>query len=132
MYAAMPQCVKIILGGSHDNGYAHLLSKLQTDGVDPGKVMLLQGTAMAAELDRFATSTFPRVKFGTLFAETKLESGKTLKYVQVAADGVLQIPRKSTSPKAVVVASPTSPTPRKNRTQPDHGTLSFSLLIDVP
>src|SRR5216110_528216 len=103
MYAAMLQCVRIILGGCHDNGYAHLLSKLETENVLPGKVMLLQCHPFAAGLDRFSPSTFPRVRFGDLFMETKLESGKTMKYAQVAADGVLQVARKSTSTKAAVV-----------------------------
>jgi hypothetical protein len=120
MYSVMPQCDAIILGGSHDNGYAHLLSKLETANVVPGKVKLLQGPSFAAELDRFGTTTFPRVKFGTLFNETKLESRKTLKYAQVAADGVLPMsPKKSApSPKAVV---PAPPNPRK-LAQPDYGT----------
>jgi hypothetical protein len=131
----MPQCDGIILGGSHDNGYAHLLSKLETANVVPGKVRLLQGPSFAAELDRFGTTTFPRVKFGTLFMETKLESRKTLKYTQVAADGVLPMaPRKSVpSPKATTVVVPAPPNPRK-LAQPDYGTMppAFWLMqVDV-
>ena len=116
MYAAMPQCVRIILGGCHDNGYAHLLSKLETENVLPRKVMLLQSHSFATELDRFRPSTFPRVRFEDLFMETKLESGKTMKYAQVAKDGVLQVARKSTSPKATAVVEVS-----RKKTEPDYG-----------
>ena len=125
MYAAMLQCVRIILGGCHDNGYAHLLSKLETENVLPGKVMLLQCHSFAAGLDRFSPSTFPRVRFGDLYMETKLESGKTMKYAQVAADGVLQVARKSTSPKATAVVEVS-----RKKTEPDYG-ISLRILIDV-
>jgi len=99
MYASMPQCAKIILGASHDNGYARVLSQLETENVVPGKIMLLKGPPFAAELDLLATSTFPRLEFGDLFMATKLESAKNLNHVQlVALDGVLQLPRKTASP----------------------------------
>jgi hypothetical protein len=93
----MPQCIKIVIGGSHDNGYARLLSKLETGNVVPGKVMLLEGPPFAAELQRVNATTFPRVKFGNLFSETKLEHGKNMKYSQVAADGLLKLSPKLTS-----------------------------------
>jgi hypothetical protein len=80
-YASMPQCAKIILGGSHDNGYARVLSQLEAENVVPGKVMLLKGPPFAAELDSLTTSTFPRLEFGGLFMTTKLEPGKSLNYV---------------------------------------------------
>jgi hypothetical protein len=94
----MPQCAKIILGGSHDNGYARVLSQLEAENVVPGKVMLLKGPPFAAELDLLTSSTFPRLEFGDLFMAKKLESGKGLNYVQVALDGVLQLPHKPASP----------------------------------
>jgi hypothetical protein len=87
MYAVMPLCENIILGGSHDNGYARILSKLETTNISPGKVILLQGPSLAPEIERFDTFLFPRVKFRDLFLEKKLDSGK--KYSQVAADGIL-------------------------------------------
>jgi hypothetical protein len=123
MYAGMPQCYKIILGASHDNGYARILSKLETDNVIPGKVMLLEGQAFAAEIERFGTSVFPRVKFGNLFMEGKIESGK--KYAQVAADGVLPMTRKTTSPTQ---ASPTIP---YKGGEPDLGISFFIVLISA-
>jgi hypothetical protein len=92
----MPQCDHIILGASHDNGYIRILSKLETANVSPGKVILLQGPSFATELERFDTVLFPRVKFGDLFMDKKLEVGK--KYSQIAADGFSPISRKTASP----------------------------------
>jgi hypothetical protein len=106
MYAPMPQCIKIIIGGSHDNGYARLLSKLETGNVVPGKVMLLEGRPFATELQRVNATTFPRIKFGNLFLETKLEPGKNMKYSQVAAtDGLLKVSPKLTcaTPRSTAV-----------------------------
>ena len=125
MYAAMPQCVRIILGGCHDNGYAHLLSKLETENVLSRKVMLLQSHLFATELDRFHPSIFLRVRLEDLFMETKLKSRKTMKYTQVAKDGVLQVARKSTSPKATAVVEVS-----RKKTEPDYG-ISLWILIDV-
>jgi hypothetical protein len=102
MYAVQPQCENLILGVTHDNGYALLLSKLEAEGVKPGKVILLQGAGFAPELDRFDSSLFPRVRFGELFMEKKLEVGK--KYSQVAAaDNISPVLRKSISPKPAPV-----------------------------
>jgi hypothetical protein len=100
MFASWPQCIKIILGGSHDNGYSRALSKLVTDNIVPGKVALLQGPPFAIELAHLSTSIFPRVRFGDLFMTTKLESAmeKSATYVQVASNGVLPMPRKASSP----------------------------------
>jgi hypothetical protein len=121
MYAAMPQCSNIILGASHDNGYARVLSTLETENVAPGKVVLLEGQAFAAELQRFSLSTFPRAKFENLFMEKKIDAGK--KYAQVAADGVLPMTRKA--PASPPKASPVVP---KKLVEPDP--CNFSLCID--
>jgi hypothetical protein len=96
MYAAMPQCQNIILGGSHDNGYARVLSNLETANISPGKVILLQGPTLAPELERFDSFLFPRIKFRDLFMERTLDAGK--RYAQVAADGILHALRKPPSP----------------------------------
>jgi hypothetical protein len=97
MYTVMPQCQNLILGGSHDNGYARILSKLETENIQPGKVVLLQGPSFAPELERFDTMLFPRIRnSGELFMVQKLEIGK--RYSQVAADGVLPMQRKALSP----------------------------------
>ena len=114
MYAAMPQCCNIILGASHDNGYARILSKLETENVAPGKVMLLEGTAFAAELERFDTLSFPHIKFGELFMERKIDPGK--KYAQVAADGVLPMTRKPASPPQL---SPSLPVLHYKNVEPE-------------
>jgi hypothetical protein len=100
MFASWPQCAKIILGGSHDNGYSRILSKLVTDNILPKKVALLQGPPFAAELAQLSTSIFPRLRFGDLFMTTKLESAteKSTSYVQIASNGVLQMSRKTSSP----------------------------------
>lgn len=102
-YVAMPQCQNIILGASHDNSYARLLSKLETDNIAPGKVILLQGPSFAPELERFDTKLFPRMKFGELFLDRKLDLAK--KYAQVAADGVLPMIRKTASPPSPSAAT---------------------------
>ena len=96
MYAVQPQCENLILGASHDNGYARILSKLETDGVIHGKAILLQGASFAPELNRFDSSLFPKVRFGELFMDKKLDGGK--KYSQVAADNFSPMMRKSISP----------------------------------
>ena len=96
MYATMPQCQNIILGGSHDNGYVRILSNLESMNISPGKVILLQGPTFAPDLERFDSFLFPRIKFKDLFMERKLDAGK--RYAQVAADGILPTMRKSASP----------------------------------
>jgi hypothetical protein len=103
MYSVMPQCENLILGASHDNGYARILSKLEAEDVQPGKVILLQGPSFSVELERFNTTLFPRVKFGELFMQ-KLETGK--RYSQVAADGVLPMQRKPMSPQKTPTVTP--------------------------
>jgi hypothetical protein len=92
MYANMPQCEHIILGGSQDTVYDRILSKLEANNILPGKVVLMQPTPLALELNGFESPLFPRLKPGDLFIDKKLESGK--KYAQVAADGILQMTRK--------------------------------------
>lgn len=96
MYVAMPQCQNIILGGIHDNGYAGILSRLESANISPGKVILLQGPTPAPELERFDAFIFPRLNFRELFMERKLDGGK--KYAQVAADSILPAMRKPSSP----------------------------------
>ena len=96
MYAAMPQCENIILGANYDNGYARILSKLETMNIMPGKVILLQGPGLAPELERIDTFLFPRIKFGELFMDKKLEG--TRKYAQVIVGGKSPARSKSTSP----------------------------------
>jgi hypothetical protein len=96
MYAVQPQCENLVLGTSHDNGSVRILSKLETDGIMPGKIILLQGATFAPELQRFDSGLFPRIRFGELFMDKKLDSAK--KYAQVAAEQPYQMARKSTSP----------------------------------
>jgi len=117
MYSNSVQCANIILGGSHDNGYARILSKLEAGNVEPGKVILLQGPTFAPELERFDSTLFPRVKFDGLFMERKIDPGQ--KYAQVAANGVLPMQRKSTSSTS---SPPKSPSVQPNRlVEPDLG-----------
>lgn len=104
MYANMPQCEHIILGGSQDIFYARILSKLDAANIAPGKVILLQAATSTFELSCFDSPLFPRIKLGDLFIEKKLESGK--KYAQVAADGILQMTRKPPSPTRTSPVSP--------------------------
>ena len=99
MFSELPNCLRIILGVSHDNGYARLLSKLEVENVMPGKVVLLEGPPFATELARFSTTSFPRIKFPNLFLERKLESLHEMKYAKVAADGILRIEDKPKSSK---------------------------------
>src|SRR5579859_3239165 len=96
MYAVQPQCQNLVLGTSHDNGSVRILSKLETDGIMPGKIILLQGATFAHELERFDSGLYPRIRFGELFMDKRLDSGK--KYAQVAAELPSQMARKSTSP----------------------------------
>jgi hypothetical protein len=96
MYAAMPQCQNVILGGSHDNGYPRILSTLETANIPPGKVILLQSPMLAPELERIDSFLFPRIKLRDIFLERRLDVGK--RYAQVAADGNLPTLSKSTTP----------------------------------
>jgi hypothetical protein len=116
MFSDLRNCVRIILGASHDNGYARLLRQLETDGVTTGKVVLLEGVPFAMELENLIGATFPRIKFPGVFVEQKfsaavVESGT--KYSTIAASGVLSMSDgKSKSPtlkSAVVVFKPVNP-----------------------
>ena len=100
----MPQCEHIMLGGSHEDGYARILSKLETTNIMPGKVVLLQGPSLAPELERFDTFLFPRLKFRELFMERKLESGK--RYAQVAAETSSPTRNMSRSPPILSSTTP--------------------------
>lgn len=114
MYAVMPQCENIILGGSQDNGYVRILSRLETSNIIPGKVILLQGPSLAPELERFDTFVFPRVKFRELFMEKKLDPGKknTPSTSNSPARG------KSTSPQRPPTLTPTRPVEPELSTSP--------------
>lgn len=94
MFSGIPNCSHIILGVSHDNGYARLLYKLKNEGIAPGKVILLEGPPFASELQQFSTSMFPRLKIPNLFLEHKPELRNAKQYISVAADGVLRLDRK--------------------------------------
>ena len=117
MFSDLRNCVRIILGASHDNGYARLLRQLETDGVTTGKVVLLEGVPFAMELENLIGATFPRIKFAGVFVEQKLSAASAAesgtKYSTVAASGVLSMSDgKSKSPtlkSAVVVSKPVNP-----------------------
>lgn len=113
MFASWPQCQFIILGASHDNGYARVLSKLETDHIIPGKVRLLQGPPLAAELAQLSPSCFPRIEFGNIFMASKLEQEHRGSYVQVAMDGVLKIPPRMSPPVVVEATNDTRQRPDK-------------------
>jgi hypothetical protein len=116
MFSDLRNCVRIILGASHDNGYARLLRQLETDGVTTGKVVLLEGVPFAMELENLIGATFPRIKFPGVFVKQKLsaavaESGT--KYSTVAAHGVLSMSDGKSKPptlkSAAVVSKPVNP-----------------------
>lgn len=86
MSALMPQCVRVIMGGSHDGGYEDVLSQLQAQCAVRGKVKLLEGPPFLSEVQRVDTTFFPRVKFGNLFSKRSFKSSKTSKYAQ-STDG---------------------------------------------
>jgi len=123
MFATWPQCQSILLGVSHDNGYARVLSKLETDHILPGRVRLLQGPPLAAELAQLSPSSFPRVEFGNIFMASKLEPERRGTYVQVAMDGVLKL-----SPKTSPIEAVNNSTSRLGL--PDKGK-SFSFRADA-
>jgi hypothetical protein len=111
MFSELRNCVRIILGASHDNGYARLLRQLEADGVTAGKVVLLEGLPFAMELENLIGTTFPRIKFPGLFIEQKLAAAESgTKYSTVAATAGLNTSMsdgKSKSPalKAAVLSS---------------------------
>ena len=105
MYVAMPQCERILLGGSSDPSLTRILSKLAIANVMPGKVVLLQSASFTPELEKFEPGLFPRVSFGELFSDQKMMPGKN--YSQVAADAISPITRKFVSPSPPM--SPMSP-----------------------
>ncbi|KAI5849268.1 hypothetical protein DFP73DRAFT_286911 [Morchella snyderi] len=91
-------CVKVILGASHDNGYARTLSSVSSDG-NTEKVLLIEGTPFASEVRQLQ---FPSTKYTHIFESQKLEvpprptSSKSTdsptrgmgSYVQVATNSV--------------------------------------------
>ncbi|RPB11540.1 hypothetical protein P167DRAFT_553971 [Morchella conica CCBAS932] len=62
-------CVKVILGASHDNGYARTLSSISSDG-NTEKVLLIEGTPFASEVRKLQ---FPCTKYTHIFESQKLE-----------------------------------------------------------
>ncbi|KAF8477414.1 hypothetical protein BDZ91DRAFT_757916 [Kalaharituber pfeilii] len=74
-------CKMLLLGVSHDNGYARVLSSLVADGVDERRVMLLEGTPFAKE---FKALPFVTVKMPEVFLGSKVETQapKTHQYQQ--------------------------------------------------
>jgi hypothetical protein len=96
MYAAMPQCDNIVLGGSSEHLYAGMLPDLD---VSPEKVVLLQ----APEIKRYYEPLFSRVRLSMSdLMDKKPDSGKKYAYAQVAAaEAILppfQLTRKISSP----------------------------------
>ena len=122
MFASWPQCQNVLFGGSHDNGYARILSKLETDNIMPGKVRLVQGPPFATELAQLSSTYFPRIEFSDVFMATKLEQECSVSYLQVAMDGVLKVPRKS-QPSTVAI----EPANESCQRLPDKG-ITFCLL----
>jgi hypothetical protein len=105
MYAPMPQCERIILGGSSDQSLTRILSKLAIANVIPGKVVLLQSSSFNPEIDKFQSDLFPRVSFGELFIDQKVSPAKN--YNQITADAISPLTRKMVSPSPPM--SPMSP-----------------------
>lgn len=114
IFSALRNCIRIILGASHDNGYARMLRQLETEGVTPGKVVLLEGLPFATELEKLIGTTFPSVKFPGVFMEQKLTTVTATadtgtKYSTVAAHGVSEgKPKSPTAKPAVAVSKPLS------------------------
>jgi hypothetical protein len=127
MFSVLPNCLRIVLGVSHDNGYARLLSKLQVESVVPGKVVLLEGPPFAAELTQFSTSIFPRIKFPNLFLEHKLGSVNEIKFAKVAADAILHVDRRTKSSGKPSSKSPAVVSSKK--VQSDSGILFLIYLL---
>jgi hypothetical protein len=129
LVSGVRNCVRVILGASTDNGYARLLRQLETQGVTPGKVVLLEGPPFEWELKSLIGPTFPGLKFPGLFSEQKLGPGVAkaesgMKYSAAAASGVPDGRTRSPPQRTAVLAF--------KSVNPDSGKQLYQFcLIDV-
>ncbi|KAF8441261.1 hypothetical protein BGX38DRAFT_816621 [Terfezia claveryi] len=63
-------CKQVILGASHDNGYARILSSIVANGENPSRITLLEGVPFGKE---FNNLPFSRVMWSNLFMSKKVE-----------------------------------------------------------
>ncbi|KAF8414722.1 hypothetical protein EV426DRAFT_579156 [Tirmania nivea] len=75
-------CKQVILGVSHDNGYARVLSSILADGENPTRITLLEGVPFGKE---FNNLPFSRITWSNLFLSKKLESWVPYSIVQQPA-----------------------------------------------
>lgn len=74
LFAKTEQCEMIVLGASHDNGYAHVLSSLQTES-RLSKLLLLKGYEdLAAELRQYSSLV---ISMPDVFRSTKVTYNPT-------------------------------------------------------
>lgn len=69
MHLRDPHCRHILLGVSHDNGFARLLEEPVLDPTVSKKIILVQGVPFEKEL---LALELPSVQFGNLYRDTKL------------------------------------------------------------
>ncbi|KAF2724851.1 hypothetical protein K431DRAFT_216930 [Polychaeton citri CBS 116435] len=73
-------CRQILLGCSHDNGYARLLDEYTSDDKALHRVTLLEGVPFGKELD---VLPFSKKKLGTIFRESKINLSPRLGHLDV-------------------------------------------------
>lgn len=96
-------CLKVVLGASHDNGYARTLSSIVSEGND-ARVLLVEGTPFASEV---RSLQFQSTRLLDIFESHKLEIPK---YVvqNYAPPKTLASPKTSNSYANAAIASVTS------------------------
>jgi hypothetical protein len=92
LYLHDVHCHQVLLGCSHDNGYARLLDDTMGDSMLIDHITLLEGVPFERELASLKES-FKTTKFGNLFRDTKLATPYQLKN----APGPIQRPLQTIS-----------------------------------
>lgn len=121
-------CRKIILGVSHDNGYARILKKYENEPEILQKIQLLEGPPFGRELE--ALHGFTRIKYEDVFSSEKFDVYQQRSPVLPLASPISPIAKAPvTSYAAAVNAAPTITPPSSTghgSPRPSKAQLQFS------
>lgn len=125
----IPQVYKIFFAGSHDNGYVHVLSSIQTVGYVDKLVILRSYADVARQIENL---NMPVYEIPDLFLKEKLDFAKMYKQQrQGDASPVKQSKRSDSTSSLPPVNKLTKGVVKENQTPPrriDPKLVSFALL----
>jgi hypothetical protein len=96
-------CRSIVLGVSHDNGYARVLKRLENERENFDKIYLLEGPPFGRELEALR---FKRIKYEDVFSSEKFDVYNRSPVLPVASPAATKAGGPVTSYASAVTAAP--------------------------